>query len=71
MFHRTHFEEVAMRKVDSTAALRNAALGVIFLLTASIGLIAQSAGPRSLEELKAEMQKRVDRNVAPAGGLKI
>jgi esterase FrsA len=70
MFHRTHFEEVAMRKVHSRAALRNAALGVIFLVTASIGLIAQSAGPRNLEELKAETQKRVDRNVAPAGGLK-
>lgn len=59
-----------MRNVDSRALLRNAAIVGIFTLLASIGALAQSGGPRSLEELKAETQKRVDRNVAPAGGLK-
>jgi pimeloyl-ACP methyl ester carboxylesterase len=59
-----------MRNVDSRGLLRNAAMGVILVVVASIGAIAQSGGPRNLEELKAETQKRVDRNVAPAGGLK-
>ena len=59
-----------MRNVNSRDLVRNAAVAVIFVLAASVGAIAQSGGPRNLEELKAETQKRVDRNVAPAGGLK-
>ncbi len=59
-----------MPNVDPRILVRNAARGVILVLLASIGVLAQSSGPRTLEELKAETQKRVDRNVAPAGGLK-
>jgi esterase FrsA len=59
-----------MRNLDSRTLLRNAALGLAFVLLAGTGLLAQSSGPRNLEELKTETQKRVDRNVAPAGGLK-
>jgi esterase FrsA len=59
-----------MHNVDSRVLLRNAATGIIFTLLASIGILAQSSGPRNLEELKAETQRRVDRNLAPAGGLK-
>ena len=59
-----------MRNVEPRILLRNAATGVILAFLASTGLLAQSSGPRTLEELKAETQKRVDRNVAPAGGLK-
>lgn len=59
-----------MRNLDSRILLRNAALGLSFALLAGTGVLAQSSGPRNLEELKAETQKRVDRNVAPAGGLK-
>src|SRR4029077_3959600 len=58
------------RNVNSRIFLRNALLGAVFALVATTGVIAQSSGPRNLEELKAETQKRVDRNVAPAGGLK-
>src|SRR5207253_5401789 len=59
-----------MRNLESRIPLRNAATGLILLLMASTGIFAQSSGPRTLEQLKAETQKRVDRNVAPAGGLK-
>jgi len=59
-----------MRNGNSKGLLRKAAMGVIVLFVTSTGAIAQSGGPRNLEELKAETQKRVDRNVAPAGGLK-
>src|SRR5438874_642145 len=58
-----------MRKIGAKTVLVGAAVW-IFSLLAGIGVLAQSAGPRNLEELKAETQKRVDRNVAPAGGLK-
>lgn len=49
--------------------------GAAFLLLAGVcGLavssFAQLAPPRTLEELKAETQKRVDGNLTPAGGLK-
>ena len=67
--HAPHME-VVMRNVEPRILLRNAATGVILAFLASTGLLAQSSGPRTLEELKAETQKRVDRNVAPAGGLK-
>jgi pimeloyl-ACP methyl ester carboxylesterase len=63
-----------MRDDESRVLLQTVALGATFALVctvlASSGVLAQSAGPRNLEELKAETQKRVDRNVAPAGGLK-
>ena len=59
-----------MRSVNPRALLRNVARGAIFTLLAGMPMLAQSSGPRTLEELKAETQKRVDRNVAPAGGLK-
>jgi len=59
-----------MRNIDSGVLLRNTATVVIFALLATTGAIAQSSGPRNLEELKAETQKRVDRNLTPAGGLK-
>jgi len=36
----------------------------------SVSSFAQLAPPRTLEELKAETQKRVDGNLTPAGGLK-
>jgi hypothetical protein len=52
-----------MRNVDSRIFLRNALLGAVFALVAASGAIAQSSGPRNLEELKAETQKRVDRNL--------
>ena len=44
-------------------------LAVLTSVAAS-SAFAQLAPPRTLEELKAETQKRVDENVAPAGGLK-
>jgi esterase FrsA len=59
-----------MRNVDSRVLLRNTATVVIFALVATTGAIAQSSGPRNLEELKAETQRRVDRNLTPATGLK-
>src|SRR5437879_1315820 len=68
--HVSPLEDVAMPNVDPRILVRNAARGVILALLASTGLVAQSSGPRTLEELKAETQKRVDRNAAPAGGLK-
>lgn len=43
-------------------------LAALLLLAASS--FGQLAPPRTLEELKQETQKRVDENVAPAGGLK-
>src|SRR5579864_4540002 len=59
-----------MRNVGSKFLRRSAGMGALFTLLGSIGALAQSSGPRNLEELKAETQRRVDRNVAPAGGLK-
>src|SRR2546430_1489306 len=59
-----------MRRINTKALMRNIASGVVFALLATIPVVAQSSGPRTLEELKAETQKRVDRNVAPATGLK-
>jgi esterase FrsA len=59
-----------MHSVDGRVLLRTAAIGAVLTLTVSIGVLGQSSGPRTLEELKAETQKRADRNVAPAGGLK-
>jgi esterase FrsA len=59
-----------MRNVGSKFLRRSAGMGALFTLLGSSGVLAQSSGPRNLEELKAETQKRVDRNVAPAGGLK-
>ena len=59
-----------MRNIDSGVLLRNIATVVIFALVATTGAIAQSGGPRTLEELKAETQRRADRNLTPAGGLK-
>src|SRR6202035_2916152 len=47
-------------------------LGWVLALLASVlssSAFAQLAPPRTLEELKAETQKRVEQNVAPAGGL--
>ena len=40
------------------------------ILAAASATFGQLAPPRTLEELKAETQKRVEENVAPAGGLK-
>lgn len=34
------------------------------------GVVAQSGGPRSLDELKAETQRRADRNLGPLTGVK-
>src|SRR5438445_3302525 len=68
--HVSLLEEVAMPNIASRILLRNGVTAVVFAVLASIGVLAQSSGPRTLEELKAETQKRVDRNVAPAGGLK-
>src|SRR5580704_13433573 len=59
-----------MRNADSRIFFRNALLGAVFVLVAVTGAIAQSSGPRNLEELKAETQRRVDRNLTPATGLK-
>jgi esterase FrsA len=44
--------------------------GAIVALFTAVSMIAQIAPPRTLEELKEETQKRVDGNLAPAGGLK-
>ena len=63
-------QNVAVQHIDKKALLRNVGTPVIFMLLATIPMPAQSSGPRTLEELKAETQKRVDRNVAPAVGLK-
>jgi hypothetical protein len=59
-----------MRNVNSRIFLRNALMGAVFALVATSGAMAQSGGPRNLEELKAETQRRVDRNLTPATGLK-
>src|SRR6202051_2054817 len=59
-----------MRNVNSRIFPRYALLGAVFALVATTGAIAQSSGPRTLEELKAETQRRVDRNLTPATGLK-
>jgi esterase FrsA len=59
-----------MRNADLKALLRGVVTGAAFVLLGVCGASAQSSGPRNLEDLKAETQKRVDRNVAPAGGLK-
>ena len=51
---------------------RSMTLGWVLVLLASVlssSAFAQLAPPRTLEELKAETQKRVEQNVAPAGGL--
>src|ERR1700680_603043 len=59
-----------MRNVNSRIFPRYALLGAVLALVATAGAIAQSSGPRNLEELKAETQRRVDRNLTPATGLK-
>jgi hypothetical protein len=59
-----------MRSSYTRVLLRNAATVAIFVFTAALWAPAQSSGPRNLEELKAETQRRVDRNLTPATGLK-
>ena len=59
-----------MRSVRSRSALRNAAAGLGLVLLAGAAALAQSSGPRNLEQLKTETQRRVDHNLTPATGLK-
>lgn len=53
--------------------MRNVTGSVLFAVLLSIaaqGSFAQSWGPLNLEELKAETQRRADRNLPPIGGVK-
>ena len=45
-------------------------VALIAALVAPAIAYAQSAGPRDLAELKAETQRRADRNLPPVGGVK-
>lgn len=46
------------------------ALALVAALMVATPLAAQSWGPRALEELKAETQRRADRNLPPIAGIK-
>jgi esterase FrsA len=45
-------------------------LGIIVVLFAALPAMAQMAPTRTIDELKAETQRRVDKNLSPVGGIK-
>src|ERR1700674_2461590 len=49
---------------------RKIALVLTIVMCAAISAAAQMAPTRTWEELKAETQRRVDKNLGPVGGLK-
>jgi esterase FrsA len=59
-----------MYLIDRRFIPRKIALVLAIVMCAAVSAAAQMAPTRTLEELKAETQKRVDRNLTPAGGLK-
>ena len=50
--------------------LRQTAMALVIALLAAVSMAAQMAPTRTWEELKAETQRRVDKNLGPVGGLK-
>src|SRR5579872_7050040 len=59
-----------MRSVGLRNIVGGMAAGLGLLLLVAAAGLAQSGGPRNLEQLKTETQRRVDHNLAPATGLK-
>lgn len=59
-----------MHSWDRCFGVWPALIGLALAFLASLPATAQMTPTRTLEELKAETQKRVDRNLTPAGGLK-
>src|SRR3981081_3670713 len=49
---------------------RQSAMAVLTVLLAAVSAAAQMAPTRTWEELKAETQRRVDKNLGPVAGLK-
>jgi esterase FrsA len=50
--------------------LRQSAMTLVIALLVAVSAAAQMAPTRTWEELKAETQRRVDKNLGPVGGLK-
>jgi esterase FrsA len=59
-----------MQRFDCRARLCQIAVPVALIFLAAIPAAAQMAPTRTWEELKAETQRRVDKNLGPVGGLK-
>jgi len=55
---------------DGVSRRQQILLGMIVVLFAALPGIAQMAPTRTIEELKVETQRRVDKNLSPVGGLK-
>ena len=50
--------------------IRQSAMALVIALLAAVSAAAQMAPTRTWEELKAQTQRRVDKNLGPVGGLK-
>jgi len=59
-----------MHLTDHRLSMRQTAIALMFVLIAAISAAAQMAPTRTWEELKAETQRRVDKNLGPVAGLK-
>jgi len=59
-----------MQRIDCTARLCQIAGPIALIFLAAVSAAAQMAPTRTWEELKAETQRRVDKNLGPVGGLK-
>lgn len=56
--------------MSMTQRIGHALVGLMVAAIAASPVFAQSWGPRSLDELKQETQRRADRNLPPVGGAK-
>src|SRR6267143_1860828 len=59
-----------MYPMNRRFGMRQTAIALVIVLLAAVPAAAQMAPTRTWEELKAETQRRVDRNLGPVAGLK-